>query len=72
MVTEDGAPRKPGPIFGDEELWVEAFKVNRIREVEEQEKLLLQGASAAPPTLGDAEEGPRPAPPDPPAGVAQP
>jgi len=73
MVTEDGAPREPGPIFGDEELWVEAFKVNRIREVEEQEKLLIKGAPAAPPAALDAvEEGPGPAPPNPPAGVGQP
>ena len=41
-----GSPREPGPVFGDEEMWVEAFKVNRLREVEAQERehFLPQGA----------------------------
>ena len=45
-TAEDGSPREPGPVFGDEEMWVEAFKVNRLREVEAQEHELFlpQGA----------------------------
>jgi hypothetical protein len=45
-TAEDGSPREPGPVFGDEEMWVEAFKVNRLREVEAQERehFLPQGA----------------------------